>query len=263
MIFGVEQRLPALAARIRAARHVTVMTGAGISAASGVPTFRGPGGLWRTYRPEDLATPDAFAYDPALVWEWYAWRREKVASCAPNAAHEVLARWSRLDVRGADPSGPRLPAVRIITQNVDDLHIRAGTRELVRLHGSLWEIKCFGGCSRGAAPWRDERVPLAEPLPRCPHCGGYARPAVVWFGESLDPADVERASDATACDVFLTVGTSAVVYPAAGFARQAQSRGAFTAEINLEQTPASSVVDLSILGAAEEVLPRLDRLLAV
>jgi NAD-dependent deacetylase len=250
--FGVDERLPALAARIRAARRVTVMTGAGVSAASGVPTFRGPGGLWRTYRPEDLATPEAFAHDPVLVWEWYAWRREKVASCAPNAAHDVLARWSRHDVTGA----------RVITQNVDDLHTRAGTHGLVRLHGSLWELKCFDGCRGGAAPWRDERVPLPERLPRCPHCGGHARPAVVWFGEPLDPADVERASDATACDVFLTVGTSAVVYPAAGLAVQARSRGAFTAEINLEPTPASSVVDLSILGAAEEVLPVVDRLLA-
>jgi len=152
--------------------------------------------------------------------------------------------------------------VRIITQNVDDLHVRAGTRDLIRLHGSLWELKCFAGCSRGATPWRDERVPLPDALPLCPHCGGHARPAVVWFGESLDRVDVERASDATACEVFLTVGTSAVVYPAAGLVRQAQSRGAFTAEINLERTPASSLVDLSILGAAEEVLPALDRFLA-
>jgi len=246
----VEQRLHELAARIRDARRVTVMTGAGVSAASGVPTFRGPGGLWRTYRPEDLATPDAFERDPALAWEWYAWRRHKVASCEPNAAHTVLAHWSQRE------------GVRIVTQNVDDLHIRAGTRDLIRLHGSLWELKCFNGCDAGARPWRDERVPLPDALPRCPHCGGYARPAVVWFGESLDPADVDRAAEATACDVFLTVGTSALVYPAAGFARHAQSRGAFTAEINLEETPASSFVDVSILGAAEDVLPRLDRLLA-
>ena len=221
-----------------------------MSAASGVPTFRGPDGLWRRYRPEDLATPGAFARDPSLVWEWYAWRRERVAACRPNAAHGVLARWSQHD------------GFRLITQNVDDLHGRAGTRGLVRLHGSLWELKCVKACPKGARPWRDERVPLPERLPRCPHCGGHARPAVVWFGEPLDPADVERASDATACDLFLTVGTSAVVYPAAGFARQARSRGAFTAEINLEPTPASSVVDLSILGAAEEVLPVVDRLLA-
>jgi NAD-dependent deacetylase len=249
MILRVEQALRELASRIRGARRVTVMTGAGVSAASGVPTFRGPGGLWRTYRPEDLATPDAFERDPALVWEWYAWRRETVASCEPNAAHAVLARLSQRD------------GVRIVTQNVDDLHVRAGTRDLIRLHGSLWELTCVNGCEAGARPWRDERVPLPQTPPRCPHCGGYARPAVVWFGESLDPADVDRAAEATACDVFLTVGTSALVYPAAGFARHAQSRGAFTAEINLEETPASSFVDLSILGAAEDVLPRLDHLL--
>src|SRR5258705_1623702 len=118
MIFDVEQGLAALAARLRAAERVTVMTGAGVSAASGVPTFRGPGGLWRTYRPEDLATPDAVAYDPALGSQWYAWRRELVASFAPNAAHEVLARWSQRE------------GVRVVTQNVDDLHIRAGTRDL-------------------------------------------------------------------------------------------------------------------------------------
>lgn len=235
-----------LAARIASARRVTVMTGAGVSAASGVPTFRGPDGLWRTFRPEELATPEAFARDPALVWEWYAWRREKVAACRPNAAHEVLARWSQRDGR------------TLITQNVDDLHARAGTRDLVRLHGSLWELACVNGCARGTRPWRDERVPLPEMPPRCPHCRGHARPAVVWFGESLDPADVQRAFDATACDVFLTVGTSAVVYPAAGFVHQARSRGAFTAEISVDETSASALVDVSLRGPAEEILPYLE-----
>jgi len=251
MISGMEQQLRALASRVRAARSVTVMTGAGVSAASGVPTFRGPEGLWRTFRPEKLATPEAFARDPALVWEWYSWRRTRVASCQPNAAHEVLARWSQDASR----------QVRVVTQNVDDLHLRAGTRDLIRLHGSLWETKCFNGCVAGVRAWRDEDVAAPERLPRCPHCGGLARPAVVWFGESLDTTDVERATQAASCDVFLTVGTSAVVYPAAGFARIAQARGAFTAEINLESTPASSLVALSILGAAEDVLPAIDRLL--
>jgi len=243
-------KLHELAARLGAAKRVTVMTGAGVSAPSGVPTFRGPGGLWRNYRPEDLATPDAFARDPALVWEWYAWRREKVAACTPNPAHGVLARWSHR------------PGTCIVTQNVDDLHIRAGTRDLIRLHGSLWELKCFDGCAAGRAPWRDDRVPLPDALPRCPHCGGYARPAVVWFGESLNAADVNRAVEASTCDVFLTIGTSAVVYPAAGLVHHARARGAFTAEINLEATPASGLVDAAIAGAAEEVLPQLDRLLS-
>ena len=214
-----------------------------MSAASGVPTFRGPQGLWRQFRPEDLATPDAFARDPVLVWEWYAWRREMIAGCRPNAAHEVIAAWSRRD------------GCRVLTQNVDDLHVRAGTGHLVRLHGSVWELSCWGGCAKGAAPWRDERVPLPEVPPHCPHCGQLARPAVVWFGESLDQRDVTAALEAAACDVFLTVGTSSIVYPAAGFAHHARERGAFTAEVNLDETPASSLVDLTIRGAAEEVLP--------
>ena len=248
----MQQELRTLASRLRAARTVTVMTGAGVSAASGVPTFRGPEGLWRSFRPEDLATPSAFERDPALVWEWYAWRRAKVASCQPNAAHEVLARWSQHEST----------QVRVVTQNVDDLHLRAGTRGLIRLHGSLWEIKCFNGCAAGVRAWRDEALTVTERLPRCPHCGGLARPAVVWFGESLDAADVARASQAASCDVFLTVGTSAIVYPAAGFARIAQARGAFIAEINLEQTPASAFADAAVLGAAEDVLPTLDQLFA-
>jgi len=239
-----------LASRMATARRVTAMTGAGVSAASGVPTFRGADGLWRRYRPEDLATPVAFAHDPSLVWEWYAWRREQVAACRPNAAHNVLARWSQHD------------GFRLITQNVDDLHGRAGTRGLVRLHGSIWELKCFKPCANGERPWRDERVPLPEQPPLCPHCGGLARPAVVWFGESLDSAVVDRAFEATTCDVFLTIGTSAVVYPAAGFVDEARAKGAFTVEINTETTPASSCVDLSLIGPAEEILPSIEQLLA-
>ena len=230
--------------RLRQARRVTVMTGAGVSAASGVPTFRGAGGLWRSFRAEDLATPEAFERDPALVWEWYEWRRETIASCAPNAAHDVLARWTR---ESADCT--------VITQNVDDLHLRAGTQRLVRLHGSIWELACWNRC--GVAPWRDERVPLTARPATCPGCGGLARPAVVWFGESLLAADVSAASSACSCDVFIAVGTSAVVYPAAGFLQQARAQGAFTAEINTEPTPASSIVDLALHGGAELILPRI------
>jgi NAD-dependent deacetylase len=248
-----------LAARIRAAARLTILTGAGVSAASGVPTFRGPQGLWRRFRPEDLATPEAFARDPHLVWEWYAWRRETIAACRPNAAHDVIARWSGVRppyeaTQGSDPGTGRLEVV-VLTQNVDDLHVRAGTRNLVRLHGSIWELGCWERC--GAPPWRDERVPLPEMPPRCPQCGGLARPAVVWFGESLDPRDVTAAVEATACDVFLTVGTSSVVYPAAGLVHQARQQGAFTAEVNLDETPASSMVDVAVHGAAEEILPAL------
>ena len=241
-----------LAARIRAARRLTILTGAGVSAASGVPTFRGAGGLWRHHRPEDLATPQAFARDPHLVWEWYAWRRDTIAACEPNAAHHVIGKWSRT-----------FPACRVVTQNVDDLHVRAGTHDLVRLHGSIWELSCAERCARGARPWRDDRTPLPEIPPRCVHCGALARPAVVWFGESLNGEDVAAALGATACDVFLTVGTSSVVYPAAGLVDEARRRGAFTAEVNMEPTPASSLVDLGILGGAEAVLPEVDTLLEI
>ena len=177
-----------LTARLRDAGRVAVLTGAGVSAASGVPTFRGAGGLWRQFRAEDLATPQAFARDPRLVWEWYGWRREAIAACQPNAAHIVLARWT---TRNAE--------WRVITQNVDDLHVRAGTRGLIRLHGSIWELSCCSRCPDSPPRWRDERVPLPEPLPSCPHCRELARPAVVWFGESLAPSDTRDAEAATAC----------------------------------------------------------------
>lgn len=197
--------------------------------------------MWRQFRPEELATAEAFRRDPALVWEWYAWRRATIAGCAPNAAHDAIARWSQRD------------GCRVITQNVDDLHLKAGTRGLIRLHGSIWELLCWDGC--GQQRWRDENA--ADAGPRCPRCGGLARPGVVWFGESLDPADVDAAAGACGCDVFLAVGTSSVVYPAAGLVHEAKRRGAFTAEINPDATPASAAVDLAIRGAAEEILPRL------
>jgi NAD-dependent deacetylase len=241
--------LAELGDRIARARTITVLTGAGVSAASGVPTFRGKDGWWRQFRPEDLATAEAFQRDPALVWEWYAWRREKIARCEPNAAHHVIAQWSQRE------------GCRVVTQNVDDLHLRAGTRNLIRLHGSIWEMSCWDACGQRA--WRDERRldagrPL--PIPRCPACDGLARPAVIWFGEALEPADLYAALDACTCDLFLTVGTSAVVYPAAGLAREAKRRGSFTVEINPDETPASAAVDLTIRGAAERVLPDLSRI---
>ena len=245
----MREALPVLAARIRGARRLTILTGAGVSAASGVPTFRGQDGLWRQYRAADLATPEAFARDPRLVWEWYAWRRELIAACRPNAAHDVIAAWSRN------------PGCRVVTQNVDDLHLQAGTRELVRMHGSIWELSCWGRCAAGSTPWRDDRVPMTDLPPHCPHCGRVARPAVVWFGESLRPENLDAAVRATACDVFLTVGTSALVYPAAGLVHDARQHGAFTAEINLENTPASAAVDVAIHAGAEEILPAIAQML--
>jgi NAD-dependent deacetylase len=226
------------------------MTGAGVSVASGVPTFRGPGGLWRQFRATDLATPEAFARDPRLVWEWYNWRRETIASCQPNVAHQVLASWTN---RQAD--------WRVVTQNVDDLHVRAGTRNLVRLHGSIWELTCSSGCAHSPRRWRDERVPLPELPPKCPACGALARPAVIWFGESLDPEDLRQAYRAAECDVFLTIGTSALVHPAAGLVDAAKLNGAFTAEINPEATPASGSVSTTIRAPAEVVLAEIEALL--
>jgi len=246
---GASSRLARLAERLRTARRISLLTGAGISAASGVPTFRGEDGLWRNHRPEELATAAAFARNPELLWEWYGWRRQTIAGCAPNAAHDVLARWSQ--------GGER---TTVVTQNVDDLHLKAGTERLVRLHGSIWELSCSRGCLAGRTAWRDERVPLPG-LPRCPHCQALARPAVVWFGEMLADADLRAAVQATLCDVFVTVGTSSVVYPAAGLVEQARHHGAFTVEINAEATPATAVVDLAIHAPAEVVLPEVDRLL--
>ena len=229
--------------RLAAARRLTVMTGAGISAASGVPTFRGVEGLWRTFRAEDLATPEAFARDPLLVWEWYDWRRKLIAGCRPNLAHETLAGWSRHE------------GFTLITQNVDGLHELAGTRNVIRFHGSIWEMRCAEAC--GAAPWEDRSAPLPSLPPRCPRCDGLARPGVVWFGEPIDRGVLTRCGQALSCDVFLSVGTSSIVYPAAGLAHAARDSGAFTVEINPTATDAAAALDLAIAAPAEQVLPLL------
>jgi len=238
MQLGLDQ----LRRRVAAARRITVVTGAGVSAASGVPTFRGAGGLWRNRQAQQLATPEAFAQDPQLVWEWYAWRRQVIAGCEPNPAHHVIARWSE-----------RL-GFTLITQNVDGLHERAGTKNVIRYHGSIWTMKCAAEC--GTQDWEDRSVPLDPLPPACPACGALARPGVVWFGEAI-PARALRAADAaTACDLFLSIGTSSVVYPAAGLVAHARARGAFTIEINPETTGAG--VDLSIAMPAESALPLIE-----
>jgi NAD-dependent deacetylase len=243
--------LDTVAARLKGASRITVLTGAGISAASGVPTFRGPQGLWKAFRPEDLATPEAFARDPTLVWEWYDWRRQQIAGCRPNAGHDVLAAWST-----------RLPHFRLITQNVDGLHERAGAADVVRMHGSIWRMTCWNGCPESEAGWANDEVPLAGIPPVCGRCGGLARPDVVWFGETLNPDIVRTCVNATSCDVFMTVGTSSLVYPAASLVEEARKRGAWTVEVNLEPTPASNLVDAVLQGPAEKILVELDRRLA-
>lgn len=233
-----------LVRRLTPEARITVLTGAGVSAASGVPTFRGKDGLWKNFRPEALATAEAFGRDPSLVWEWYAWRRFRIATCDPNAAHVTLADWS-----------VRFPNFRLITQNVDGLHEKAGTQNVIRLHGSIWEVSCWQGCQKSPKRWVDRRTTFKEMPPRCPYCGGLIRPAVVWFGETLETNVVSQAMNAMKCDVFMTIGTSAVVYPAAGFIEQARANGAYTVEINPDATPATQTVNLPIRGEAEKILP--------
>jgi NAD-dependent deacetylase len=228
--------------------RITVLTGAGVSAASGVPTFRGPDGLWKNFRPESLATADAFRRDPRLVWEWYDWRRQVLSTKKPNRAHEVLAGWSR-----------RYPKFALITQNVDGLHERAGTKNVIRFHGSIWEVLCWDNCRASPARWRDETVPFAQIPPLCPHCGGMIRPGVVWFGEGIDPDVMRRSMEALDCDVFFTIGTSSLVHPAASLIHEAKDRGAYTVEVNVESTPASRSLDLALQGPAEEILDTLER----
>jgi NAD-dependent deacetylase len=227
---------------LRAASSVAALTGAGISAESGIPTFRGAGGLWREFRAEDLATPEAFARDPRLVWEWYDWRRGLIARAEPNAGHRALVGLAR-----------RIERFTLITQNVDGLHDRAGSRGVLKVHGDIWTVRCTA-CGRET---RDDRVPLPELPPRC-ECGGLLRPGVVWFGEPL-PEDVwleaERAT--RQAGVFLVIGTAAVVYPAAGLVPLAKAAGAKVIEINLDETPYSAQVDCSLRGRAGELLPEV------
>lgn len=259
-------------ALLKNARSVATLTGAGVSAESGVPTFRGNNGLWKQYRPEDLATPEAFARDPKLVWEWYDWRRGLIAGVRPNAGHYALAELER-----------RLPSFTLITQNVDDLHDDAGSRNVLKVHGSIWAVRCTGRgkaqraaaggrytagelvSPAGAAPFCascskdrvDRTVPLLEIPPKC-ECGALLRPGVVWFGEALPPAVWQKAERAAEqADLFLVIGTSALVYPAAGLAGIAKRAGAKVIEINIAETPLSHCIDAFLKGPSAELLPQL------
>ena len=228
--------------RLRRARRVVALTGAGISAESGVPTFRGEGGLWRDYRAEDLATPDAFRRDPELVWEWYDWRRGLIAGCRPNRGHETLALWEG-----------RFESCRVVTQNVDGLHRAAGSRGVICLHGDIWTVRCTG-CGFETV---DLTAPLPELPPRC-RCGGLLRPGVVWFGEALPEKAFEAALEAVSrADVVLVAGTSGLVYPAAGLPAAARSAGTFLVEINLGRTPLSPLMDAILEGPSGQVLAEL------
>jgi len=236
---------------VRSARRVVALTGAGVSAESGVPTFRGAGGLWKQYRSEDLATPQAFARDARLVWEWYGWRRSLVLACAPNAAHRALA-----------SAAATRPEFHVVTQNVDGLHAaaRGDAAPLpLELHGSLFRIRCTA-CGRR----KDDRSAIdatrIETLPHCETCGALMRPDIVWFGEPLDPMVLgEAVRLASAADVCLVVGTSALVQPAAGLADLTRRAGGAIIEVNVDSTPITDVAAAVLRGPAAELVPELLR----
>jgi len=228
---------------------IVVLTGAGVSAESGVPTFRGTGGLWRNYSAEDLATPEAFARNPRLVWEWYDWRRGIIHQARPNSGHLALAALQQQTLARCADEG----SFTLITQNVDGLHDRAGSRNVLKLHGDIWQVRCTG-CG---VVQRNEEVPLCELPPRCA-CGALLRPGVVWFGEPLPSPEWERAYRACGlARVMLVVGTSALVYPAAGLAEVARAAEAKLAIINTAETPLDSTADWVLRGTAAEILPQL------
>lgn len=239
------------ALRLSQAEFVVISTGAGVSRESGVPTFRDSmDGLWARYNPQQLATPEAFSNNPKLVWDFYAYRREVVEKTSPNAGHYAIAELASL-----------LPKVTLITQNVDDLHQRAGSRDIVSLHGSLFAYKCSHNCQGNPTPidlnrleWQPETAP-----PPCPYCHhGLTRPDVVWFGETLPTDALNRAfSECESCDVMLVVGTSGAVYPAAGLPLRAAKKGAFVIEINPNRSEITGAVNVHLAGPSGKILPQL------
>ncbi|MBN2408591.1 MAG: NAD-dependent deacylase [Candidatus Aminicenantes bacterium] len=223
---------------------IAVLTGAGISAESGIPTFRGEDGLWKKHRAEELATPQAFYHAPALVWEWYDWRRGIIASKEPNAGHRALVRWERY-----------FPHFVLITQNVDGLHRRAGSQNVLELHGNIWEVRC----TREGTITENYESPLNPIPPLCPACGAMLRPNVVWFGESLPAETLEEAYAASAsCDLMFVIGTSAFVQPAASLPLLAAERGVPIVEVNPQPTPLTASADFVFRGRAGDVLPLID-----
>ncbi|WP_411833549.1 SIR2 family NAD-dependent protein deacylase [Pseudoxanthomonas mexicana] len=241
---------------IRQARRICVLTGAGMSAESGVPTFRGAhDSLWSRFDPQRLATAEAWRADSALVWGWYRWRMARVRRAEPNAGHHALAALTRLH-----------GDLALVTQNVDDLHERAGSTVEAHVHGSLFALRCFDCAQPYEGEWQDcdpDTPRLRLPPPVCTACGGQVRPGVVWFGEAL-PADAwNRAEQATLrCELMLVVGTSGLVHPAAGLPGLAQRHGARVAEINPEPTALSPSMDLAWRANAAEALPELLRRMA-
>lgn len=234
--------IEAVRERLKDSGPVAVLTGAGVSAESGVPTFRGAGGLWKNYRAEELATPGAFAQDPALVWQWYNWRKSELKALKPNPAHEAIA---AMEEAGSD--------FRLVTQNVDGLHAQAGSKDPIELHGNIWRTRCTG-----CFEIEENHELLETELPHCAHegCGSLLRPDIVWFGEALDPGVLTAALAAIdSAELIFVVGTSAVVQPAASFAMRGKEMGAYVVEVNPGDTPISEYVDARFQEKAGVVMP--------
>lgn len=242
---GITKRL---VERVGRASSLVVLTGSGVSQESGVPTFRGEEGLWKRHRPEDLATRKAFETNPGLVWDWYDYRRQIVADAEPNRAHEAIARLET-----------GFPAFRLITQNTDGLHSRAGNSSPTELHGNIWRARC----TRERAVFDLLENPLSEIPPLCERCGSFLRPDVVWYGEPLPMKAYEEShAAASCCDAMLVIGTSAFVHPAASLPLVAKHNGALVVEVNTSYTPISALIDATLLGRAGELVPELaDRVL--
>lgn len=228
---------------LRGTSNLVALTGAGVSQESGLRTFRdAQTGLWAQYKPEELASPQAFARDPKLIWDWYAWRREAVKGVRPNPGHYALAEMEK-----------RAPGFTLITQNVDGLHRMAGNQNVLELHGNIQRVRC-ADCFTVTETWEED----IESVPRCKQCDGLLRPDVVWFGESLPRDQLEAAVEAArSCDVFFSIGTSGVVQPAASLAFAAHNRGAVVVEVNAEPTPLTSKANFALHGKSGEILPRL------
>lgn len=228
---------------LRKAGRIAVLTGAGVSQESGLRTFRdAQTGLWAQYKPEDLASPDTFARDPKLVWDWYAWRREAIKGVRPNAGHYALAELEK-----------KISDFTLITQNVDGLHRMAGSINVYELHGNIQRVRC-SECRTFTETWGDD----TESVPRCEKCNGLLRPDVVWFGESLPRGELEAAVIASrSCEVFFSIGTSGVVQPAASLADAAGTQGAIIVEINAESTPLTSRTNFAFHGKSGVILPEL------
>jgi NAD-dependent deacetylase len=232
--------------RLRSANHVSVLTGAGVSAESGIPTFRGTGGIWEKYDYTKLATRQGFKEDPRLVWEWYQLRQVEIAKARPNPAHDVIAEMER-----------HYPSFAVLTQNIDGMHRRAGSKNVIELHGNIWRMRCERD---GTTITLDAPV---EDIPPLCQCGSILRPDVVWFGEQMPVKETEDASIAARdSEVMFVVGTSAVVYPAAALPVLTKNSGGTIIEINLESTDISSYADLSLFGLAGEIMPALWRSIA-